>query len=159
MFFKIGVLKSFAKFIRKHLYQSPPFNKVAGLRPATLLKMRLWDRCFPVNFAKMFRTSFVLDHLWWLLLPFALSLTGSKYSKNNDMLAIRTHCLKEIAAKCIFLPTKKKQIDNIRRTPVEFALIKSQLFSQKVSLSINVVNYIGKFDLGLSETHRTKKKP
>ena len=28
------------------------FNKVAGLRPATLLKKRLWHRCFPVNFAK-----------------------------------------------------------------------------------------------------------
>ena len=28
------------------------FNKVAGLRPATLLKKRLWHSCFPVNFAK-----------------------------------------------------------------------------------------------------------
>ena len=27
-------------------------SKVAGLRPATLLKKRLWDRCFPLNFAK-----------------------------------------------------------------------------------------------------------
>ena len=26
------------------------FNKVAGLRSATLLKKRLWHRCFPVNF-------------------------------------------------------------------------------------------------------------
>ena len=32
------------------------FNKVAGLRPATLLKKRLWHRCFPVNFAKFLRT-------------------------------------------------------------------------------------------------------
>ena len=28
------------------------FNKVAGLRPATLLKKRLWYKCFPMNFAK-----------------------------------------------------------------------------------------------------------
>ena len=28
------------------------FNKAAGLRPATLLKKRLWHRCFPVNFVK-----------------------------------------------------------------------------------------------------------
>ena len=28
------------------------FNKVAGLRPVTLLKERVWHRCFPVNFAK-----------------------------------------------------------------------------------------------------------
>ena len=34
------------------------FNKVASLRPATLLKKRLWHMYFPVNFAKFLRTSF-----------------------------------------------------------------------------------------------------
>ena len=34
------------------------FNKVAGLRPTTLLKKRLWHRCFPVNFAKFLRKPF-----------------------------------------------------------------------------------------------------
>ena len=34
------------------------FNKVAGLRPATLLKKWLWHRCFPVNFVKFLRTPF-----------------------------------------------------------------------------------------------------
>ena len=29
------------------------------LRPATLLKKRLWHRCFPVNFAKFLRTPFL----------------------------------------------------------------------------------------------------
>ena len=29
-----------------------------GLRPATLLKLRLWYRCFPVSFLKFSRTSF-----------------------------------------------------------------------------------------------------
>ena len=28
------------------------FNKVAGLRLATLLKKRIWHWCFPVNFTK-----------------------------------------------------------------------------------------------------------
>ena len=28
------------------------------LRPATLLKKRRWQRCFPVNFAKLLRTPF-----------------------------------------------------------------------------------------------------
>ena len=50
-----GVLRNFAKFTRKHLCQSLFFNKVAGLRPATLLKKRLWHRCFPVNFVKFLR--------------------------------------------------------------------------------------------------------
>ena len=35
------------------------FNKVAGLMPATLLKKRLWHRCFPVNFSKFLRTPFL----------------------------------------------------------------------------------------------------
>ena len=39
------------------------FNKVAGLRPATLLKQRLWHMCFPVNFAKFLRTPFFIEHV------------------------------------------------------------------------------------------------
>ena len=46
VFCKKGVLRNFAKFTEKHRYQSFFFNKVGGLRPATLLKKRLWHRCF-----------------------------------------------------------------------------------------------------------------
>ena len=67
VFCKKGVLRNFAKFTGKHLFQSLFFNKVAG-RPVTLLKKRLWHRCFPVNFTKFLRTPFFIDHLWWLLL-------------------------------------------------------------------------------------------
>ena len=35
---KKGVYRNFAKFTGKHLCQSLYFNKVAGLRPATMLK-------------------------------------------------------------------------------------------------------------------------
>ena len=38
--------------------QSFFFNKVAGLKPATLLKKGPWHRCFPVNFAKFLRNTF-----------------------------------------------------------------------------------------------------
>ena len=68
VFCEKGVLRNFAKFTGKHLRQSLFFNKVAGLRPATLLKKRLWHWCFPVNFAKFLRTPFFTEHLWWLLL-------------------------------------------------------------------------------------------
>ena len=68
VFCKKGVLRNIAKFTGKHLCQSLFFNKVAGLRPATLLKKRLWHRCFPVNFAIFLRTPFFIEHLWWLLL-------------------------------------------------------------------------------------------
>ena len=48
---KKGVLRNFTKLTGNHLCQSLFFNKVAGLRPATLLNKRLWHRSFPVNFA------------------------------------------------------------------------------------------------------------
>ena len=66
--FKKGVLKSSVKFTGKHLCQSLFFNKVIGLRAATLLKKRLWHRCFNMNFAKFLRTPFFIEHLCWLLL-------------------------------------------------------------------------------------------
>ena len=55
-----GVLRNFTKFTGKHLCQSLYFNKVAGLR--------LWHRCFLVNFARFLRTPFLTQHLGWLLL-------------------------------------------------------------------------------------------
>ena len=64
---KKGGLRNFTKFTGKHLCQSLFFNKVAGLRPATLFK-RPWHRCFPVNFAKFLRTPVLTEHLRWLLL-------------------------------------------------------------------------------------------
>ena len=51
-----GILRKLAKFTGKHLCQSLFFNKVSGLRSLTLLKRRLWHRCFPMNFAKFLRT-------------------------------------------------------------------------------------------------------
>ena len=36
--------------------------------PATLLKKRLWHRCFPENFAKFLKTPHRKEHLQWLLL-------------------------------------------------------------------------------------------
>ena len=65
---KKGVLKCFAKSTGKHLWQSLFFDKVAGLRSATSLKKRLWHRCFPVNFAKFLRTSFLQNTSGRLLL-------------------------------------------------------------------------------------------
>ena len=46
------------------------FNKVPGLRPATLLKKSLWHWCFPTNFTKFLRIPFFTEHLRWLLRKF-----------------------------------------------------------------------------------------
>ena len=67
-FCKKGDLRNFAKFTGKHLCQSYFSNKVAGLRPETLLNKRLWYKCFSVNFAKLLRTPLLTEYLRWLLL-------------------------------------------------------------------------------------------
>ena len=68
VFCKKGGLRNFEKFTEKHLWKSFFFNKVAGLRPATLLKRRPWRRCFPVKFVKFLRPPYLREHLQWLLL-------------------------------------------------------------------------------------------
>ena len=56
VFWEKVVLRNFAKFTGNHLYQSLIFNKVLGLRPATLIKKRALNMCFPMNFTKFLRT-------------------------------------------------------------------------------------------------------
>ena len=58
VFYEKGVLRNFKKITGKHPCQSLFFNKVAGLRSATLLEKILWHRCFPVNLVKFLRTPF-----------------------------------------------------------------------------------------------------
>ena len=61
------ILRNLAKFTRKHLCLSLFFNKVAGLRLATLLKKRL-AQVFFVNFAKFLKTPFLTEPFRWLFL-------------------------------------------------------------------------------------------
>ena len=59
------------KFHRIHRKTPVPeafFNEAAGLRPASLLKKRIWYRCFPVNFVKFPRTAFLQNTSERLLL-------------------------------------------------------------------------------------------
>ena len=59
--------------------QNSQENTCARVSPATLLKKRLWHRCFPVNFVKFIRASFFTEHLWWLLLQFWENLRINNY--------------------------------------------------------------------------------
>ena len=45
VFCEKGVLKNFVKFTGKYLWQGLFFNKVANLRPATLLNKTFWHSC------------------------------------------------------------------------------------------------------------------
>ena len=73
-FCKKDVLKKFHKIHRKSPGLECLFNKVSGLRPATLLKNRLQHRCFHVNFVKFFRIPF-LQNISRRLLLFVICLT------------------------------------------------------------------------------------
>ena len=57
-----------SKIHRKRPVPESLFNKVASLRPATLLKKRLWHRCFPVTFVKFLTTPFLQNTSGRLLL-------------------------------------------------------------------------------------------
>ena len=59
----------FHKIHRKTPVPETFFDKRdSGLRPATLLKKRLWYRCFPMNFVKFLRTTFLQNTSERLLL-------------------------------------------------------------------------------------------
>ena len=70
VFCKKGVLRNISKFTGDHLCQSLVFNKVAGLRPETLLNKRLCHRCFSVNLAKFLKTPFLTELFRWLFLQY-----------------------------------------------------------------------------------------
>ena len=78
---KKDVLINFTIFTGKHLFQSFFFDKIAGLRPATLFKKRLWYRCFPVNFAKYLITPFSQNTSGRLLLLRGIFRTYSAKSR------------------------------------------------------------------------------
>ena len=64
LFFRSSFWRCFVKMLlleisQNRLCQSLFFNKVAGLYRPTLLKKRLWYRCFPFNFAEFIRTPFL----------------------------------------------------------------------------------------------------
>ena len=62
-------------------------------QPATLLKKRLWDRCFPVNFARFLRTPFLTEHLWWLLLTIPTYFSSRGVFRTLSNICALTFCL------------------------------------------------------------------
>ena len=56
VFCKKGVLKDFTKFTEKHLCQSLFFNKVAGLRPGTLIHVVFCEFCEILKNTFFYRT-------------------------------------------------------------------------------------------------------
>ena len=87
------------------------FDKVAGLRSATLLKKRLWHRCFAVNFAKFLRTPFLTEHLCWLLLCYLQSF-------NFQSSIVRMCPSKGILIYCIYIDNDNLSFFSIKSSIV-----------------------------------------
>ena len=94
VFCKKCVLRDFAKFTGKHLYQRLFFNKVAGLEACNFIKKETLAQVFPVNLAKFLRAAFLQNTSGWLL------LTG----EDVDLTWLHSILLKKI------LEERKKQI-------------------------------------------------
>ena len=65
VFYEKDVLRNFAKFTGKHLCQGIFLNKVADLRPATLLTL---TQVFSSESCEISKTLFLTEHFRWLLL-------------------------------------------------------------------------------------------
>ena len=52
-----------AKFIGKHLCESLLFSNIAGLRPAALLKKRLWHQVSSREFCQVFENTYFEEYL------------------------------------------------------------------------------------------------
>ena len=60
-------LKKSRNIHRKTYVLESFFNTVAGFKICNLIKKRLQHRCFPVNICEIFKNSFCMEHLRWLL--------------------------------------------------------------------------------------------
>ena len=75
-----------SKNLQENVFRSLFFNKIAGLMPApTLLKRRLWNRCFPVKFAKFLRTTLLQNNFGCLFLAeHKTAAIDVKFSANSE---------------------------------------------------------------------------
>ena len=80
--------QKFLKIHRKQMCLSLFFNTAAGLRTATLLKKRLWQRWFPVNFAEFLRTPFLNNNPRRLLLSIWLPKCQVTSSRCEDLILL-----------------------------------------------------------------------
>ena len=80
------VLKIFSKLTGKHQCRSLAFNKVVGLRPATVLKKETVAQVFSCKFCEIFMNNFFTDDLQNICRTFLQNIfyrtTTSKYRTN-----------------------------------------------------------------------------
>ena len=118
------------------------------LRPATLLKKRLWHRCFPANLTKFLRTLFLWNTYGWLLLYIIISTQNrdrkerkksATHRSSRQRCSFRKAVLKHFAiftGKHLLLESLFKKVADLK--PCNF--IKKKL--QHRCFSVNIAEFL-----------------
>ena len=134
VFRKKVFFENFPKLTRKHQCQSLSFTKVAGLSPLTLLKKRLWHRCFPVDFAKFPRTPFFTEHLRWVFLKILKIISKIIVSEFSSWVEVL------FKKQSLVLLTKAKSRDTFWR--IRYVLLKVRAMHLTENFSISEVVHL-----------------
>ena len=105
---KKSVLRNFAKFTLKSNCARVSFLIKLQVS-ATLLKNRLWHRCFPVNFVKFLRIPFFIEHL------LADASTLSRMKIPNIITAYKTAKWEKLLGKKKVFTNRKSYLENQER--------------------------------------------
>ena len=122
-----SVLRDFTKLTGKYL----------GL-PATLLKNRLWHRCFPVNFVKFLRILFLTEHLWWLLLYVPIWARSVSYLKRAVLVKfeqVSEAVVHKFSSKLVLLKISVKHLC-WRHFFIKFIKKRLQLYWKETSIQV-----------------------
>ena len=101
MFFKIGVLKNFVIFTRKHLSWQSLFIKVAVLTGCNFIKKETPTQVFSCKYCEILRNSF------FIFCPRGISLTFVFYSMYNLQNKDDTFTYQKKLLWCLFLKSSK----------------------------------------------------
>ena len=127
-------IKDFTKFTGKQLCWSLFFSKVSGLTPATLLKRRLQQKCFPTNFVKF------LEHLFYKTLHddfFILQFISQFHFAKKFYIFIQTKSVRKI--------DKNSQFCHLFILQIRFILsIVNDFIDQNVNTRSAILVWIGK---------------
>ena len=93
---------------------------------STLLKKRLWYRCFSVNFAKFLRTPFLTEHLWATgsVICSSYFLAIAKLLQSSHFLRIESYLRYLLFGEAIFLAEELFRI----KISIEELLVQSRYF-------------------------------
>ena len=147
MLCKKGALRSFTKFTVKNLYQSLFFNKVAGLRPADLLKRDSGTGVFLWTLWN-FSENFFIEHFWWMVLYNSTPFVGTARKFNHYMVYLHGLETKSCKDNCRTQKTVLRHQKNTTKCSAKKVFLKiSQKLQQSTSARVSFFKKLQASDL------------